>query len=503
MNLSTLLENAAAKYPEKTALICNGRWNTYESLKIRANCIANSLYFAGITKGTKVAILAYNSIEFIEIIFALMKIGAVGVPLNHRLTDSELELLIEHAEAKALFYEPGLHRLIPNDVEGLEHIISMGGKTNIASFCYEDLLTCPREQPVYEQVGEDDTSFIIYTAGTTGNPKGVLLTHNNLLWNTVNYAAAYQLTPEDIELATTPLFHISTLGRAFTYISSGITFILCRKFDPKVSFELIQSHGVTSITQTPTMYHMMLRVFNDQNWDTSSVKRVVSGASPMSLKTKEALKVLFPRAGFYDLYGLTEASPGVSILTPPDFERKMGSVGKPMQNVEVRIKGKDKRPAPAGLVGEIVCRGPNIMRGYYKDPDATKHALQNGWLHTGDLGKLDEEGYLYIKGRKKDLIISGGINIYPGEVEEILMQHPAVEDAAVIGVRDETWGEKVLAFVVLNKDNICTEQHLLAFCKERLAGFKCPKSVIYSNHIPRNAAQKVLKEELRKMHSSR
>jgi fatty-acyl-CoA synthase len=214
---------------------------------------------------------------------------------------------------------------------------------------------------------------------------------------------------------------------------------------------------------------------------------------------KKSLKMLFPQAGFYDLFGLTEGGPGISILTKEDFCKKKGSVGKPMLSVEVRIAdGNDYSLAP-GQVGQILCRGPNIMQGYLNDPAATEIALGGGWLHTGDMGWLDEAGFLYIAGRKKELIISGGTNIYPLEVEEVLNQHPAVKEAAVIGVEDQVWREKVAAAVVLRQKKLCTEQQLMEFCREHLASFKCPRSVIFTSELPRNAAQKIMKEELKKL----
>jgi len=246
------------------------------------------------------------------------------------------------------------------------------------------------------------------------------------------------------------------------------------------------------------MYRMMLDAQSQGKWDTRSVKRAVTGAAPMSKETKESLKTLFPAAGFYDLYGLTEASPGVSILAPEDFYRKPESVGRPMLSVEVRAAGLDDQALAPGEAGEILCRGPNIMREYYKAPRATARALRGGWLHTGDAGWIDADGFIHISGRLKDIIISGGMNIYPGDVEAALMQHPAVQEAAVIGKEDELWGEKVTAFVVLKKNASCTAQVLIDFCRGQLAAFKCPRSVVFIPELPRNAAQKVMKQELKK-----
>ena len=277
-----------------------------------------------------------------------------------------------------------------------------------------------------------------------------------------------------------------------------MTAIMVRKFDPAECLAIIEQEQVTSITQAPTMYRMMLDVWSEGTWDTRSVKRAVTGAAPMSAETKGSLKKLFPAAGFFDLYGLTEASPGVAILPPADFYQKAESVGRPMLSVEVRAAGADDQTLLPGQVGEILCRGPNIMQGYYKAPQATARVLRNGWLHTGDAGWIDEDGFIYLVGRNKDIIISGGVNIYPGEVEAVLMKHPAVKEAAVIGVEDALWGEKVVAFVVLEKNASCAAQLLMDFCREQLAGFKCPRSVVFTPELPRNAAQKIMKQELKK-----
>jgi len=499
MNLFQFLYLAAARYPEKTAVICGANRCTFSTLKRRADQLAASLLHLEIAKGAPVAILSANSIAYVEIICALMKIGAVGVPLNYRLTKNEMRRLLEHSAAKALFCETDLQDLITPPPENLKFIISLGGTHGCAGISYDSLFTQPAAANSFPAVNEHDPSVILYTAGTTGEPKGVVLTHGNQIWNTLNYTAALAMTPDDIELAPTPLFHASTLGRVFTYLFNGVTFILCKNFNPADCLSIIARERVTAITQVPTMYQMMQDIFKDGMWDTSSLRRVVSGASFMPATLKQRLKILFPHAGFYDLYGLTEGGPGISILTPKDFYQAIDSVGRPMLSVEVKIAdGSDHSLAP-GQVGEILCRGPNIMRGYFNDPAATDKALGGGWLHTGDMGWQDEAGFLYIAGRKKDLIISGGTNIYPLEVEEVLHQHPAVKEAAVIGVEDQLWGEKVSAAVVLGQNKACTAQQLMEFCRERLAAFKCPRAVIFTSELPRNAAQKIMKEEIRKL----
>jgi len=497
MNLQTFLTKAAAAHPEKTAVVCDGERISYGMLQRRAQKLAAALYQLGVRKSAPAGILLNNSIEYVEILFALMRLGAVGVPLNTRLTAAEIRATAEHAGMAVLFYGADLEDKAPLAGSCLKTAVILGGRASDA-VAYESLFEAPSAALPDQHVAEQDHSFILYTAGTTGMPKGVVLTHGSQLCNTRNYVAGCHMAPDDIELAPTPLFHASTLGRVFTYVCRGMTFILLKKFDPEACFSLIQAEQVTSLTQAPTMYRMMLEAAGRRTWDTRTVRRAVTGASAITAAAKHDLKELFPKAGFFDVYGLTEASPGVSVLGPADFFRKIDTVGKPMLSVEVSITGDDGTGLPAGREGEICCRGPNIMKGYHKDPGATAAALTGGWLHTGDRGLLDDEGFLSIAGRNKELIISGGVNIYPGEIEAVLLQHPAVYDAAAFGVPDDTWGEKTVAAVVLRQGAACSQGELIGFCRERLAGFKCPRAVLFVSVLPRNAAQKVLKQEMQK-----
>jgi fatty-acyl-CoA synthase len=301
----------------------------------------------------------------------------------------------------------------------------------------------------------------------------------------------------DIELALTPMFHSSTLGRIITYVFSGCTFITSKKFDPSRALEIIEQEKVTSITQAPTMYQAMMNQPEAGRFDPAAVRRVVTGAAPMAVSTKKALKEFFPNAGFYDLYGLTEASPGVTILKPDAFFEKIGSVGKPMSTVEIKVVNEGGAEVPAGEVGEIICRGPNVMKGYYKDPAATAQVLRDGWLYTGDLGRMDEDGFLYLIDRKKDVIISGGENIYPAEIEMVLLEHPKILEAAVIGMPDSYWGERVKAFVVLRQGETLSKEEVIKFCGEHLGSYKKPRKVEFIDRLPRNAANKVMKEKLK------
>ncbi|MCX8044952.1 MAG: AMP-binding protein [Desulfobacterota bacterium] len=486
MNLMSFLESAAMRFPNKTALICAGDRVTYRRLKALAAQYAAIFLSHGLGKGSRVAILANSSVQYIAALFGMIKIGAVCIPLNTRLTASELRLLLSHCLPAALLYDQTSEHLIP-ELELLPPI----------TLCLERAHRENASAGAQALTSNwDDTAIILYTAGTTGTPKGVVLTHGNLLWNTLNYTAAYCMQPEDIELAPTPLFHAATLGRVFTYVFNAATFILCPRFDAHECLALIEQEQVTSITQVPTMYRQLHEAAQRGCYALQSVKRVVTGAAPMNATTKQQLAELFPAAALYDLYGLTEASPGVTIAGPETFHAKPGSVGRPMLTVRIGIVDDQDTPVGHETVGEIVCRGPNIMQGYYRDPEATAAALRGGWLHTGDKGFIDRDGCLHIIARKKEIIISGGVNIYPGEIEQVLCQHPDIVDAAVVGIPDERWGERVVAAVVVRSGTTITHDDILRQCRQHLAGFKCPKEIFFLDTLPRNAAQKLLRHEV-------
>lgn len=491
-----MLASTACQLPGKIAVICDDRQITYQELNARVNQLAHGFLHSGMDNHSRIAIFMHNSVELVEIYCALAKAGIVGIPLNVRLTVPELCYMIEHSDATTLIlgeeFKSTLNQLRPR-LKKVEHFITVGN----------DLHHNQSSQEPDISVKPDDESFIIYTSGTTGKPKGVVLTHNNHMWNTINYTIAYPMEASDVELALTPMFHSSTLGRIFTYIFTGATFITSKRFDPLQAMELIRTHKVTSITQTPTMYAALLNLKAKDSYHTETVKRVVTGAAPVSPDMKGEIAQMFPHAGMFDLYGLTEASPGLTILKPSDPPDKIASVGKPMMSVEVKIVGDDGKKLPSGKTGDIVCRGPNVMKGYYNDAASTQEVLRDGWLYTGDLGMVDGDGYLYLTGRKKELIISGGENIYPAEIEALLQQHPSILEAAVIGVPDEYWGESVKAIVVTKPGKIIDEQEVIDYCKSRLASYKKPTSVAFIDALPKNAAGKVMKDELLKRYPSR
>jgi acyl-CoA synthetase (AMP-forming)/AMP-acid ligase II len=496
--IGAMLAGSAARVPEKRALVCDDQELTYREFNARVNQTVRGFFTSGITPGDRVALLLHNSVELAVLLMGLARAGIVGIPLNYRLHPGEISAILDQSGTTVLFVSEDLDgvfnaiALIPHAIRSVIRIETDSVKrSGFDEFC--------RSQPDNHlplPARPDRDSFIIYTSGTTGFPRGVVLTHGNHFWNAVNYSVAYRMKEHDVELGLSPLFHSSTLGRMITCFFVGATFVTSRQFHPETAMELIAQNRVTSITQSPTMYAALSTITGAGRYDTGSVKRVVSGAAPLFPALRKDLSRLFPRAGVFDLYGLTEAAPGVSILTPLDPDEKMASVGRPM--VSVRIKIVDDRGAAlsCGECGEILCRGPNVMKGYNNNEAATAEALKDGWLCTGDMGKVDEDGYLYLTGRKKEMIIRGGEKIYPADIERVLYAHPGIAEAAVIGVPDDFWGERVVAFVVPRRGEGMNAQEVLHHCQQHLALYKNPASVIIAETLPKNAAGKIIKQLL-------
>ena len=493
--IGEILSKTARTYPAKAAIICDDKTINYHGLDSGVNRFAHTFLKRGIENKQRVAVLCSNSIELVEVFFALARLGCITVPLNYRLTVKELSFILEDASPAGLIVGEEFKSLVDElktPLKKMDFTITIGKEPREGDQFYHNQ---PDHEPETDVNPEDD-SFIIYTSGTTGRPRGVVLTHANNFFNTLNYSDAYQMKEGDVELALTPMFHSSTLGRIITYVFNGVTFITSHRFDPGKALDLISKHRVTSITQSPTMYAALLNLRGGDTYSIDSVKRIVSGAAPLFPAIRQRLTRRFPHAGIYDLYGLTEASPGISILKPSDPPDKVLSVGKPMKHVTVKIVDPEGNEVPSGENGEIVCMGPNLMKGYHNDLPATQQVLKEGWLYTGDTGKLDRDGYLYLTGRKKELIVRGGENIYPAEVEAVLHQHPDIEEAAVIGIPDEYWGETVKTLIVLKAGATLSEEDVVAFCSQQLAPFKRPKSVAFIDSLPKNAAGKVMKTQL-------
>jgi acyl-CoA synthetase (AMP-forming)/AMP-acid ligase II len=502
MNVGSLLTIQANKFPDRTALIYENKRFTFLELDRRSNQMANALLRFGLQKGDRVAALLFNSPELVEVFLGAAKVGGVFTPINFRLAAEEVIYLVNHSDARVFVFGEEFFSLVGDILPRLskvEKFISVGGAAFPGVIGYEPLLEGSRAEEPGITVSEEDECQMLYTSGTTGRPKGAVLTHGNVLWNLVSTLLAREDKEGEIALVTGPLYHAAALNNHFLIrLALAGTSVLMKHFDPRIFMETIQKEKVNVISGAPAMFHLLLNLPDVEKYDTRSIIRCTLGSSTLPDETKRKLLKLFPNAGgVYDVYGATEVSPTLTVLKAADSFRKTACVGPAVPFLEVRIVDSQDREVPRGETGEIICRGPNVMKGYYKDPEGTAEALKEGWLHTGDIGRMDEEGFVYIVDRKKDMIISGGENIYPREIEELLYHHPKIREAAVVGIPDPLWGESVKAFVVLKPGMSMAEEEVIEYCKAHLASYKKPKQVQFVDSLPRNPSGKVLKTLLR------
>lgn len=506
VNLGSMIRRSAHKRPEKVALVSHGGVErTYSELELLSNRFARGLTKLGIKKGDHVALLSLNCIEQLIAFFGILKLGGVVVPINVRLAEPEMEWILDHADATALIYSKDFETRVVElrpELERIEHYLLIGEDPQEDTLCFEDVLELGDDQEPPTEVMGDDIAFLLYTAGTTGRPKGVLLSHNGFIWNCVNWVHHGVYREDDLSLQVFPLYHVGAIGSVLAHLYVGGTIYLKKTFDPRDCMETIERARINRWAAAPTVFSMLLQLPEIEKYDTGSITLIGSGAAIMPTETQRRLNQLFPNAQIFDTYGMTEASGGIATLRPQDFLRKRACVGEELIGLEMRVVDEKDADVPAGAVGEVVFRGNNLLKGYYKDPEATKNALRGGWFHTGDLGRLDDERFLYIVDRKKDMIITGGENVYPREVEEALYAHPKIAEAAVIGVPDVKWGEAIKAVIALKAGESATEDEIIGFCREHIAGFKCPKSVDFMEALPKSPVGKILKKELRKRFSN-
>lgn len=508
MNICKLLTKSARTFPDNLAIAHGPRKLTYGQFNARANRLANALCKLGIKQGDNVAILQYNYPEMLESLFGCFKVGCGTVPINFRLHPKEFAFIIDHSEAKAVilseeFNEPIME--VREQIPGAHHLITLAGAGG-KLLDYESLIS--NESDAFEDadVQPDDLAWLFYTSGTTGMPKGAMLTHRILLAMTMNfYADMSPLSPEDAILHAAPLSHGSGLY-ALPNIGKGAANIILesKSFDPELIFKTIQDYRITNLFAAPTMVKLMVDSPAVDRYDHSSLKCLNYGGGPMLVEDlKQAMEKLGPC--LVQLFGQGESPMTITYLPhrdhvldgTPEQMKRLASAGFARTDVEVKIFDPEDKELPAGETGEIVTRSDLVMKGYWRNPEATAETLRNGWLHTGDLGYMDEAGYLFIMDRSKDMIISGGENIYPREIEEAMIQHPAVREVAVIGVPDPKWGEAIKAIVALVPGTEATEEELISFCRDHIAGYKKPKSVDFVDELPKSNYGKVLKRELR------
>ena len=505
MLLQDILWRSAKFYPDRTALVCGPHRISYRQFRQRVNRLANGLAKLGVHFGDRLAALLPNCHRYAEIYLAAAQIGAVLVPLNVRLSPRELAGIIEHSAAVGLIsgdrFRETLHSmsgLLPE----LKLLIGWGlGEEGFLD--YEGLLDANSSGSIDFDFAEGEVAIQMYTSGTTGAPKGVLLTHRNIMANTLTGIFERRFTHQDVFLNAAPMYHIADAEYFFQILSVGGTNVFIERFDPILFLKAVQKERITCSWLVPTMIHDLLMNSNFERVDLSSLKVLYYGGACLTPDFFWQVRKAFP-CEFSLGFGLTEASPLISMLRPEDHrgeaaevERRLQSCGREVFNVQVRIVDEQGQEVPPGQVGEIAVRGANVMKGYWKMDPETKQALRAGWLHTGDMGKMDEEGYLYLVDRKKDVIKSGGENIYSREVEEAIASHLSVGEVAVIGIPDERWGEGVKAVIVLREGMACTGREILEHCQDKLAGFKRPKSISFVPALPKNITGKVLKAELR------
>ena len=505
LNIGQWITKWASLRPKKPAIIFEDTVFTYQQLNAQANRVSHLLLEIGVQKGDRVAVLLYNSNAYIEIYFALAKIGAILVPLNFRLTKTELEFILKDSGSGTLIFGPDFTETVSSIKSNLPV-----KKTNY--ICYKGLSEGPvpswavhyekanegksdREPKPDSPVEWEDPHIIMYTSGTTGVPKGAVLSHRKTFFNVLNADIYFGLTPEDVFLITRPLFHSGgLLVDSSPMLYKGGTLVFKRRFKPVEVLEAIEKYKVSVMESPVTLLRFILEQCDLEKYDLSSVKSWITGGErvpPSLLKEYEKRGIIISQ-----IFGQTETST-VTWLPKRDASRKRGSVGVPVFNAEVKIVDEKGREVKQGEVGEIVVSGPTLMSGYWGRPEATDETIRDGWLHTGDLAKVDEEGFFYIADRKKDVIISGGENIYPAEVEKTFLENPKIADVAVVGIPDEKWGEVGMAFIVLLEKETMTEAEALTFCGERIAKYKVPKSVRFVKELPVTAAQKIMRYKLR------
>jgi fatty-acyl-CoA synthase len=488
--------------PDKTALIdlASDRRFSYAALNERISRLASHLRDAlGVARGDRVAVLALNTTDTLEVQFACGRLGAVMVPLNTRLTVPELQFIVGDASPKVMIHDSDLAEtaLTVAKLCGVSSALLVGPGGS-----YESAISGAKPLAKFEDVSLDDISTIMYTSGTTGLPKGAIITHGMTFWNCVNLGGPAYITPASVLLTVLPLFHTGGLN-CYTnpVLHAGGTVLIMRAFDPGEALKLINdpAQGINVFFGVPSIYQFMAQ---HPSFATSDFSRLVIGGvggAPMPvplLKTWEARGVALQQG-----YGMTETSPSVMVLDKEDAARKAGSSGKPVLHTQVRIVRPDGSDAAVGELGELWVKGPNVTPGYWNRPDANQSSFTDGWLHTGDASRIDEEGFYYIVDRWKDMYISGGENVYPAEVESVLHQLSAVAEAAIIGVPNEQWGEVGMAIVAVKPGQTLTPAEIHAHCAANLARFKCPRLVEFVEALPRNATGKIHKPTLRQQFS--
>lgn len=502
--LGDVLRRSCKRFPHKMALRFENEEFTYEQLDRIVNQAAQAILSKGLQKGERAAVLSRNSMDFAILTFALAKIGVIMVPINYMLNPDDVAFILSHAEVSACFVSPELLPaadqaiLKTGSTPRLLSIISRPAVRDREWVPFREMIADSAPAEPETDLADDEVVQILYTSGTEAKPKGVMLTHKNLISEYVSTIVDGGMTEDDVAVHALPLFHCAQLHCFLgPYIYLGGSGIILEQAAPGIMLETVEKFRATQLFCPPTVWIALLRSPEFSTRDLSSLKKCYYGAAIMPVEILKELNQRLPNAQFYNFYGQTEVAPLATVLKPHEQIRKAGSAGKPSLNVETRIVDDDGNEVPPGTIGEIVHRTSHAMLGYFRDEEKTQAAFRGGWFHSGDLGIMDEEGYITVVDRKKDMIKSGGENVASREVEETIYQHPKVSEVAVIGVPHPYWIEAVTAIVVPKTGEALSSDEILAFCQERLSSFKVPKYVAIADNLPRNPSGKILKRELR------
>jgi long-chain acyl-CoA synthetase len=501
MNIAEILTKTSERLPNKMAFYFDDRGTTYQALQDGSESLALGLKKLGVQKGDRVGVFSPSSLEFVISWFAAVKLGAGVIPVNIMLKARESRYILENAEVSTLIVHHSQMEMIHSlrsALTLLKNLIVIGPKPLPESFLFADLLSEKPSSPMTLDCAPHDTATMIYTSGTTGYPKGAMITHANFYSNVQGIIKALALDEDMVRVSVTPLFHAMGLTvNMLAVVFLGASAVIQAKLDFEEFLKANEKYKATMISGAPALHYMLVHDPRTKNYDLSLWKVAMSGSAPLPVEVLRKFEEKF-KIPMVEAYGLTEVTTAAT-ANPVFGTRKPGSVGLPLPDLEVKIFDDQDHEVPTGEVGEVVIRGSAVMKGYYNNPEATAETLKGGWLHTGDLGKKDEEGYVYILDRKKDMIICSGYNVYPREVEELLHTHPAVMEAAVIGIPDPKRGESPMAFIIPRPGKKVTEEELIQFCKDNLANYKVIKAVKFVEEFPRNPNRKVLKRELREM----
>lgn len=510
MTVGEMIRRNARKFPLKAAVVSEDVSLDFKELNNRVNGLANTLMNKGLKKGDRIGVLVHNCHQFIEIYFAAAKTGGIFCPYNNHLKQWELKDIIDYSTPKFLFLNSDFGEMISllkEDLTSVESFICLDEPDRPFMENYEAMVAQGGNSEPDAQVLDDDVQSIIFTAGTTGKPKGAMRTHRHLISDAVASAIDLRVGYDEKVLITFPMYHVACEDNIVRHSFLPNTIYIKKEggFNPAEVLEYISKEKISRCQFVPTMIHSLIQVPDVSKYDLSSLRLILYAGSSMPVELLKKALEIFP-CGFAQLYGQTESGPFTTVLKPEDHildgteksVARLASSGKPALNYEIRVVDENDNDVPLGEVGELIGRSEAMMIGYWQMPEETEKKLKNGWLHTGDLARFDEEGYVYIVERKNDMIISGGVNIYPREIEEVLYRHPSVSEASVIGLPDEHWGEVVKAVIVLKGGAQATEDEIKDFCGKNLAGYKKPKSVDFWKELPKSPQGKILKKDIRK-----